>query len=210
MRKAGAMGEVAMLAQIERHSWNWDRTIEAVKVIGALLAAFWALIQYGNQIETGRKDAILRAVQVVHDESTNQFHKDLVRLIKPFWEQDAKEFWAWKNGAGAPVTPHYSLYQNLTVAPHDKEFEHVVTFFGQMYDFSAANACAWKVVEDSFRQDAGNFKSYFEPVFDEYAARVGIEPTILWTPLYSMLWDVSPAGKSTSCHKTFLESLIPL
>ena len=42
-----------MLAHIERQSWNWDRTIEAVKVVGALIAAVWALVQYGNQVETG-------------------------------------------------------------------------------------------------------------------------------------------------------------
>jgi hypothetical protein len=67
-----------MLAHIERRAWNWDRTIEAVKVVGALIAAFWALVQYGNQIEQDRTDAILRAVQVVHDDRAAEFRKDLV------------------------------------------------------------------------------------------------------------------------------------
>jgi hypothetical protein len=197
-----------MLAHIERQSWNWDRTIEAVKVVGALIAAVWALVQYGNQVETGRTDAILRAVQVVHDQSTNDFRKELTRLIQPFWLQDAKAFWIWRNTTGA-ATPS-DFYQGAIFAPYDKEFEHVVMFFGQMYDFSAANACAWKVVQDSFRQDAANFLYYFEPIFDSYAQRVHTDPKILWKPLYSMVWDASPAGTSVTCHKSFLESHLSL
>jgi hypothetical protein len=70
-----------MLAHIERHPWNWDRALEAVKVFGVLIAAFWALVQYGNQIEQDRTDAILRAVQVVHDNRAVEFRKDLDDLV---------------------------------------------------------------------------------------------------------------------------------
>jgi hypothetical protein len=197
-----------MLAHIERQSWNWDRTIEAVKVVGALIAAVWALVQYGNQVETGRTDAILRAVQVVHDQTTNDFRKELTRLIRPFWLQDAKAFWSWRNNREATIPSNF--YQDAIFTSNDKEFEHVVMFFGQMYDFSAANACAWKVVQDSFRQDAANFLYYFEPIFDSYAKRVHTDPEILWKPLYSMVWDASPAGTSVNCHKSFLESHLSL
>jgi hypothetical protein len=197
-----------MLAQIERRSWTWDHTIETVKVVGALVAAFWALVQYGNQIEQDRTDAILRAVQVVHDTNAREFRKDLDHLIAAFWVPNAAEFWDWRSGKAEKPSADYDLYQKLMVAPYNRQFEHVVMFFDQMYDFSAANACAWRVVQDSFGQDASHFRDYFEPVFDNYAKRVHIAPQRLWTPLYAMLWDAAPAGTSTSCHKSFVESLV--
>jgi hypothetical protein len=206
-KKRAWLGEAAMLARIERHPWNWDRTIEAVKVIGVLIAAFWALVQYGNQIEQDRTDAILRAVQVVHDSRAADFRKDLEHLLDVFYVSNAQEFWAWRSGGGDKPSANYHLYKNLNVAPYNREFDHVIMFFDQMYDFSAANACAWKVVQDSFGLDASHFRDYFEPVFDDYANRVHIAPERLWTPLYAMLWDASPAGNSVSCHKSFLEDL---
>jgi len=198
-----------MLAHIERHPWNWDRALEAVKIFGVLIAAFWALIQYGNQIEQDRTDAILRAVQVVHDNRAAEFRKDLDDLVGLFWVSNANEFWDWYNHKGEKPSPDYHIYQKLTAAPYNREFAHIITFFSQMYDFSAANACAWKVVQDSFGQDASHFRDYFEPVFDAYARRVRIDPSILWMPLYAVLWDASPVGPSTGCHKSFIESIVP-
>ena len=111
MRKAGSVGEAAMLAHIERHPWNWDRALEAVKVFGVLIAAFWALVQYGNQIEQDRTDAILRAVQVVHDNRAVEFRKDLDNLVALFWVANASEFWDWYNHNGEKPSPDYHVYQ---------------------------------------------------------------------------------------------------
>lgn len=195
-----------MAGEQGERGWNWDRTIETIKVVGGLMAAVWALVQYGNQIEQARTENILHAVQVMHDVSAQSFQKNLHALIIPFYDPDyskTKVFWDLKNKKKPSAAALSTFYQNTIFKPHDHQFEQVVAFFDQIYDFSATNSCTWKVVEDSLRQNARDFFYYFEPVFDEYAHRKRIDPQVLWKPVYAM---VDP-GTSESCRKSFAEGL---
>jgi hypothetical protein len=180
--------------------WSWKRTIDTtavVGIIGGLAAAFWALAQYGHQVEQQSAETIRHAIEITHDSTADKFRDDLRSLVAVFYTQDVKEFWEWKNDNGKE--PSLVFYQQYIFTPYNDKFEFVSTYFLQMYDYAKSSRCTWDVIADSLRQDAGNFIYYFQPTWDAYARRIHREPRTFSMSIIALYENTPPPDLSITC-----------
>jgi hypothetical protein len=188
-------------------AWNWDHTIDVIKVGGGLAAAVWALVQYGHQVEQEGAETVRHAIEVTHDATAKQFRESLAVLLQPFSSREqTAPFWVWRSQPGAPA-PNWEFYESITFNSHDQEYSFVVTFFRQMYDYAISSPCTWRVVVDAFRQDAGQFTWYFLPTWDHYAERIRKDPKEFWQPVSAFVEDSPPASVKSGCGASLLEQL---
>jgi hypothetical protein len=194
--------------------WTWDTTVEAIKVVGGLGAATFALYQYSHQLDQDRGETVRHAIEITHDETAKEFRKELLLLIEPFDAKDqhkfevTKEFYIWDSNPKDFVPPSEEFYDRIVLSNHDYEYEFVATFLRQMYRYAASNACTWDVVVDGFRQDAGNFWYYFEPTWDQYAKKIRKDPTGYWEPICAIVWNERPAGMASHCQEPWYPQLL--
>jgi hypothetical protein len=183
--------------------WSWDRTLNTtavVGVIGGLAAAVWALAQYGHQVEQESAETVRHAIEITHDSTADKFRHDLSVLVNVFYTKNVKEFWDWKKNIGKE--PSSDFYQTNIFYPHNAEFEFVVTYFTQMYDYAISSRCTWNIIADSLRQDAGNFIYYFQPTWDNYAHRIHKDPKAVSLPMIAIYEDTPPSDLSRTCGAT--------
>jgi hypothetical protein len=177
---------------------RWGIMIEAVKVIGGLIAAFAALLEYASHNEEQRAETILRAVQIIESNSTEVFRRNLKTLVAQFYTAEAwVTYWPNRDKKDDLVI---DFIENKIMSKYDQEFKTTLTFFDVMYDFGSTNTCNWKLIVSAFERDAGDFYYYFDIYFEGYAARIHTSPEKVKRSIVFLTWGAYPDPRAEPCE----------
>jgi hypothetical protein len=152
--------------------------LEYIKVIGGLVLAAIALLQYKAQGHEQRAAAVLSAMQLTQQgRGTTTLRRTISELVTELYatypDLDSDLSLAQQTTPEGQVA-RSKLQQHIErtlLRPGDLRFANALAFLESMYEYGRTDPCAWFVVSTAYARDAGAIIYWFGPELEAFFDR---------------------------------------